>query len=139
MSERDRIAPTHGRAPKLLLRGHLPGISLYLSACYSLLLSFLGPPLIPSTNLFSPTSVLSLYLPLYLAADSPCDTDWLFPSLSLQQVIVQTRSCCVADSWDEVKPKCWGAGSLPSVPFPGSVGKEQSFSSTSALVKEIGS
>lgn len=32
-----------------------------------------------------------------------------------------------------------GAGSLPSVPFPGFVEKEQSFFSTSALVKEIDS
>lgn len=108
MSERERIAPpTGGQAPRPLLREHVWKFSLFFCTLQPFA-SSLGPPLIASTNLFFLTSVLSHYLPLYLAADSPCDTDWLFPSLSLQQVIVKMHSCCVADSWDEVKPKCWG-------------------------------
>lgn len=45
-------------------------------------------PLIPST-LLCLASLLCCCLLLYLTTSSPCLTDWLFQSLSLQQVIVK--------------------------------------------------
>lgn len=74
------------------------------------------PPLVASTNLFLLTSLLSHYLPLWLAPASPCVTDWLFQSLSLRQVIVRTRSWCVSDSHGGVKPDCCGASSYCCLP-----------------------
>ena len=73
----------------------LPFVFLYAAFCFLFSPSL---PLIPRTNLCFVTSPLSHYLPPYLT--TPFHVSQLaFRSLSLHQVIVEMRSCCVADSW----------------------------------------
>lgn len=88
---------------------------IFIFSVCSLVLSFLPLLLIPSTNLFFLTSLLSHHLLLDLLLPLPV-SDWLFQSLSLQQVIVQMHSCRVADSLDAVKPECCGGFFLVLLP-----------------------
>lgn len=109
--------PTQGRMLRPLPWEQLFGIPLYFSIC-----SLLLPPPLPSSH-----SRDHLVLPDLASLPSPPTVSRCCLSVrhrlalsvvSLHQVIVEMRSCCVADSRGEAKPECCGGpsqGCLPRV------------------------